>query len=217
MSRKFIQKITCPKCGQEGDFTVWSSINTMLDPEMKEKVKTREAFNFHCVACGNNTNVNYDCLYHQMEDEMMIYYASSPEETEKVYNMFRGENKVSEVLGKIQNKYLYRIVHSQNELREKIFIFDAGLDDRVIEIIKLMFTGKYQNNHPEVELDDIFFQPGKKNGLVFLSNGKPVASCEIENELYDMIFAEYVAKRPELRDDDIIINLNWALQCLREM
>ena len=38
MSKHHIEKVTCPSCHHEGDFEVWDSINTVLDPEMKEKV-----------------------------------------------------------------------------------------------------------------------------------------------------------------------------------
>ena len=37
MSKHHIEKVTCPSCHHEGDFEVWDSINTVLDPEMKEK------------------------------------------------------------------------------------------------------------------------------------------------------------------------------------
>ena len=35
MSRHHIEKVTCPSCHHEGDFELWDSINTALDPEMK--------------------------------------------------------------------------------------------------------------------------------------------------------------------------------------
>ena len=38
MSKHHIEKVTCPSCHHEGDFEVWDSINTVLDPAMKEKV-----------------------------------------------------------------------------------------------------------------------------------------------------------------------------------
>ena len=41
MSRYHIEKVTCPSCHHEGDFELWDSINTALDPEMKEKVLLR--------------------------------------------------------------------------------------------------------------------------------------------------------------------------------
>ena len=44
MSRHHIEKVTCPSCHHEGDFEVWDSINTALDPEMKEKVLNQSIF-----------------------------------------------------------------------------------------------------------------------------------------------------------------------------
>lgn len=38
------ETIICPKCGQESEFTIWRSINTMLDPEMKKVVRDKSAF-----------------------------------------------------------------------------------------------------------------------------------------------------------------------------
>ena len=48
MSKHHMGIITCPKCGKESDFMILDSINTTLDPEMKDKVRTGEAFIFQC-------------------------------------------------------------------------------------------------------------------------------------------------------------------------
>lgn len=217
MSRHSVEKITCPKCGKESDFMVWSSINTVLDPEMYEKVRNGEAFAFHCPECGHAAGVDYGCLYHQMDDEMMIYYVPNPDGAEEAYNMFRGDSKVSELMGKMQENYLYRIVQSKNELKEKLYIFDAGLDDRAIEIIKVFYAQKMQEDNPEVSVDEIRFDAGENDEivLVFIAGGKPIASCEIGREFYDIIMKEYIAGMPDIRKDEIIINWDWALNVFR--
>ena len=217
MSRHSVEKITCPKCGKESDFMIWSSINTVLDPEMYEKVRTGEAFAFRCPDCGNVAGVDYGCLYHQMNDEMMIYYVPNPDAVEETYNMFRGDNKVSELLGEAQKNYLYRIVQSKNEFREKLYIFDAVLDDRAIEIIKVFYAHKIQEDNPDIEFDEIRFESGENAdiGLVFIASGKPVASCEIGRDFYDIIMKEYIAEMPDIREDEIIINWDWALNIFR--
>lgn len=215
MSQKSIKKITCPDCGQEADFTVWRSINTMLDPEMKEKVRTREAFSFRCPECGKVVNVDYGFLYHQMEDEMMIYYVSGEEDVEQVYDMFRGNGKMAEITEGMPSDYLYRIVRSQNELWEKLAIFDAGLDDRVIELAKLFYAGKYFSEHPEAESDVVYFRPEEME-LAFFREGKPVATGSMSKDFYDMVAGEYIAGRLALREDDIIIDMDWAYNVIRE-
>ena len=108
---------------------------------------------------------------------------------------------------------MYRIVQSKNEFREKLYIFDAGLDDRAIEIIKVFYTQKMQKDTPEIGFDEVRFESGENDeiGLVFIAGGKPVASCEIGCEFYDIIMKEYIAKMPDIREDEIIINWDWAL------
>lgn len=46
MSSQKSEKITCPGCGKEHDFEMWNSLNTMLDPDMKEKLLSKEMFQF---------------------------------------------------------------------------------------------------------------------------------------------------------------------------
>ena len=48
MSKHHVEKITCPHCHKESDFILWDSINTSLDPEMKAKVRSGEAFKWVC-------------------------------------------------------------------------------------------------------------------------------------------------------------------------
>ena len=89
MSRHHIEKVTCPSCHHEGDFELWASINTALDPEMKEKVLNKSIFLYTCPSCGETFRLNYPTLYHQMEDLIMIYLVSESE-VEKTYEMFYG-------------------------------------------------------------------------------------------------------------------------------
>ena len=131
MSRHHIEKVTCPSCHHEGDFELWDSINTALDPEMKERVLNQSIFLYTCPNCGETFRLNYPTLYHQMEDLIMIYLVPESE-VEKTYEMFYGENALADFR---TEKYLNRIVTSANQLVEKIKIFDAGKDDRIIEEI----------------------------------------------------------------------------------
>lgn len=131
--------------------------------------------------------------------------------------MFRGDNKVAEMMGKVQQNYLYRIVQSKNELREKLFIFDAGLDDRAIEIIKVFYAQKLQEDSLEVTIDEIRYnaEENEEIGLVFLNEGRPVASCQIGRDFYDIVVEEYTSKMPDIREDEIIIDWDWAVSVFR--
>ena len=100
MSMHETVEVTCPKCGKVSPFVIWSSINTQLDPEMKEKVRTGEAFLFTCPECGDQNSVDYGFLYHQMEDKIMIHYANSDENFEEMFKFYVDPPKSN---GKVRN------------------------------------------------------------------------------------------------------------------
>ena len=153
MSKHHIEKVTCPSCHHEGDFEVWDSINTVLDPEMKEKVLNQSIFLYTCPNCGETFRLNYPTLYHQMEDLVMIYLVPESE-VEKTYEMFYEENALADYR---TEKYLNRIVTSANQLIEKIKIFDAGKDDRIIELVKLLAADSILKNNPAIDFDELRF------------------------------------------------------------
>ena len=72
----------------------------------------------------------------------MIYLVSESEVAE-TYDLFYGEHAMADFR---TEKYLNRIVTSANEPVEKIHIFDAGKDDRIIELVKLLVANSLLEN-----------------------------------------------------------------------
>ena len=205
---------TCPKCGKDHPFVIWKSINTTLDPEMKAKVKDRSAFLFECPSCGEKTYVDYGLLYHQMEDRIMIDYAVSDESAEEFIRSLNEEDPTG-LLADIKKGYLNRIVRSQNELIEKIAIFDEGLDDRIIEVFKIYVLYKFHNENPNCEdIEILYFRDQNKNCVQVIADGKNQAVAEISAEFYEELCQEYKDKIPDIRDDGPYIDRNWALQLM---
>ena len=212
MSRHHIEKVTCPSCHHEGDFELWDSINTALNPEMKEKVLNQSIFLYACPNCGETFRLNYPTLYHQMEDLIMIYLVSESE-VEKTYEMFYGENALFDFR---TEKYLARIVTSPNQLVEKIQIFDAGKDDRIMELVKLLAADSILKNDPDKEFDELRFAVDDGTYiLVIINKGEITGAVDIDN-MYEFA-SSHCTDFKDLRDDeDIVINREWILNKLTE-
>ena len=213
MSKHHMEKITCPSCHHEGDFEVWDSINTVLDPEMKEKVLNQSIFLYTCPNCGETFRLNYPTLYHQMEDLIMIYLVSESEMAE-TYDLFYGEHTMADFR---TEKYLNRIVTSANQLVEKIQIFDAGKDDRIMELVKLLATDSILKNDPDKEFDELRFtvDDDGANILVIINKGEITGAVDIDN-MYEFA-SSHCDDFKDLRDDeDIVINQEWILNKLSE-
>ncbi len=207
--------VTCPKCNKEHSIRIWRSINTTLDPEMKAAVRDRSAFLFECPSCGEKTYMDYGFLYHQMEDRIMIHYASTDENADEIYEMLNGNDPTGMITDMRKNNYLIRIVRSQNELREKIAIFDEGLDDRIIEIFKIYILATFQEDHPDCkQIETLYFRDGEKNLIQILADGESYGVSEIPDKFYKELCEEYRGKIPDIRKDGPYIDRQWALETM---
>lgn len=216
MSDSYIDKIVCPECGKEGEFTYWSNINTYNEPVMKSMVRTGAAFMYTCPECGNTSIVDFPFIYHQMEDHMMIYYTQG-KDTKEAEDYFAHQDEKFEELKVGGEMYLNRVVTTLDSFLEKLKIFDAGLDDRVIEMIKLSIGGILIQQNPDVSWDDILFTYGPEGQqlLSFMQDGVAVCSLEISEELYNSIWTAYSGKWPALRQSGPVIDRSWALSQIK--
>lgn len=220
MSMERNVKITCPKCNKESDFTVWDSINIQLDPEMKDKVLSREAFMFKCPECGENTQVFYSTLYHDMEKKMMIYLLPDDEKAIKEAAAFMSDTEKYPGgldMSVIAGEYSNRIVTSINELQEKIHIADAGYDDRVIEIIKMFYLGMMAEQTPDKKVDAILFDREKEgtDRIIFIEGGNVFASAPVTREFYDDVLTNFKDKIDSNPNEYFIYDFIWARGLLK--
>ena len=228
MTVKHSQSITCLSCKKASGFDFYGSINTMLDPTLKQRVKNFDIFKFICPHCGSEQFVAYSFLYHQMEDKLMIYCCQDEEEIAKVRELYAGDFTTA-VDDKGRERaidtsgYRRRIVIGADNLVEKIRVFDAGLDDRLIEIYKIMLYGQMQPQLAEMpggdDVDAVFVdeQLDGSLDLVFVANGQAVGSVPFSQEVYDIIEKKYSDAVSHLADAEPVIDQDWAFDFLAKV
>lgn len=150
MSKCSKEQVTCPRCHYDSPMTVWNSINADLDPELKEKLLDGELYHWKCEVCGLEIDVPFGTLYHDMEHKFMLFFSPCDED----------ENKYQEIEVLIPSgmgfkDYIFRSVFGMNELREKISILEAGLNDIAVERMK--FFLKLDNTDGLYQEDALFF------------------------------------------------------------
>lgn len=124
--------LDCPNCRETQDVQVWASVNVTVDPQLKEPLFDRTLNSISCV-CGHTTEVAHDLLYHDMDLRFQVWLRyPEPDGTITL------AAPILEAAQTIMDDYTFRVVRSRNQLIEKIQIFDDGLDDRVIELLKFM-------------------------------------------------------------------------------
>lgn len=110
----------CSKCGHSYESEAYQSVNVQDNPELKQKVVSGALFMHSCPVCGNIQLARYPFLYHDPSEHLLICLSEQ-------------ELSVDGLEG-----YTARRVTAVGDLIEKIKIFDAGLDDVIIELCKFV-------------------------------------------------------------------------------
>ena len=201
----------CPSCGLPIELTVYKSINAASDAKMRDRVVTTEIFDQLCPECGAKFKVAYDMLYHEPDRGYMIYLLPNGDEGNDVFDM--GDEVDTDVI----NGYALRIVNNINSLKEKILIFEDGLDDRVVEFCKVYFTINYTKEHPDTEIKEVFYTAfdGDNDAMEFCffdGEGNPFG-VRLPVYVYKNLFEDF-KKSSAFDTNERYINSAWAIKAL---
>ncbi len=146
MANVVVKKIACPKCSEATDAKLFMSINATNEPTLRGDVLDEKLLKWRCSACGYEARLTYPLLYNDMKNRFMVYLIPEADrfqledvELEQKYERLKGIRK--------------RLAPDFNVFKEKVFIFESGLDDMAVEITKLVISEivakKYGIKHVE--------------------------------------------------------------------
>ena len=72
MSMSQQESVACPSCAETFDVTVWASLNSNMDPDAAEQLRTGRLFEAVCPHCGETFQLNYPILFHDMTQGVMV-------------------------------------------------------------------------------------------------------------------------------------------------
>lgn len=215
MSREHPETVKCPNCGAELNMIVWESLNAEISPEANEQLLAGSLFTAACEKCGKSFNLDYPILYHNMTHRVMIQYVQTRDQMDSyLRSMKDAAEKTNKMFPKDKplENYTQRIVTSQNALREKAIIFSRGLDDRIIEMIKVIYLSEFQKDRPTEKFRNLYFWADPDGSCSFqylMENGK-TASAAMQQELYDIIRKDFIGVAEKKSKDCFVIDWKWA-------
>jgi hypothetical protein len=170
MSRTQTTEIECPRCKVRTPWVHHASVNVAQDPALRLKLLDQSFYRFTCPGCDLAVPVLSPLLYHDMKRQLMVQLA--PEgcgfDGEAVDGPQRAMGPaVWDTVAAITT----RVVKTPNALNEKIKVFEAGLDDRAIECLKMRLLVQ----HAAQFRGELFFNEVRADGalaFVQLVDGK---------------------------------------------
>jgi hypothetical protein len=202
-TRKTIVK-TCPSCGAFFNAEAYEVINATLDTALRDEVIWGRIFDFTCPSCTHHFRSPYSMAYKEMEKEYIIFLEldeDARDEDERISKSRITEDQIAETR-ELFPTYRIRVVHDMMDLIEKIHIFSAGLNDKIVTYlghkIKDDITVKMKNAKPPIRVykalfDSIKGKAGELNFGLLSSSPKPIFVTTPTRDY------EYLLKKSPLR------------------
>lgn len=214
MANVVVKKISCPKCSECTEAKLYMSINATNEPTLRADVLDERLFKFRCQACGYEARLTYPVLYNDMRNRFMVYLIPEVDrfqledvELEQKYERLQGVRK--------------RLASDFNSFKEKVFIFESGLDDMAVEITKLviseMVAKKYGIAHVEEGYLSMYDREKNTMGFTFFvgENCEPyVQSARLEIYGKAVTIVSEMAIKDRKLPGFIKIDREWAQNVL---
>ena len=201
MSKFRIEPMVCPQCEQRDTLRLWEEINAKEDVTAKSRLLDGSLFEYRCKKCGYSTGVAYNCIYKDDEKHFIVYFAADGDNEGMKAAMDRIEEDANKMaVAGLKYNVRRRIVNDANTMREKVIIFEAGLDDRIIELMKILYVSAIRENRPEIAVVGCFFciVDGQWRMEMLTADGRAFG-LDVQRELYGEFEKEYEALLSENR------------------
>lgn len=196
--------VNCPACFEDGNFSIYSAIDPVQDPQLKEGIFNREIFKFRCPNCGEEILVAYDCTYTDPENKYIVALLSN-------------DSQKSDSNLKVEGHTL-RIVHSINEFVEKIALVEDKIDDKVVELYKIMLEDQFEDERHGSKILGIYYggRNFEDNTLLFFIITENAENCRanLSMQTYDAIANQFKESAEKFADVSEVNRL-WAIGALQ--
>jgi hypothetical protein len=187
MSLSEDQPIACPSCGKPSSFRIQRSVDAARDPELVLALLDGRLFSFTCPSCAHRARVVHPelCFVDPPRDLVVQLDAAGRFDLAAAAAAWRPLPKTT------------RLVRDGNALVEKVRIAQAGLDDRVVEAMKLLARASLG---PQAEGKRMLFEDAHLSGdagrlrFTLLGRDGSVAGLGLPRATYDQLAADLGAR-----------------------
>jgi hypothetical protein len=196
--------VVCPGCGTTHECKLVQSINARTAPDDKQRLLAGELNTCAC-ACGRRMQLAATVVFHDPDADVLYQVCLGAE----------AEVAEAEVLMRsVGGAGARRIVPSLNALVEKVKLLDAGLDDRAIEMTKVLLLAS--RPQPDLDLVLLFDAVDRAAGVIqWLLFELPAQPAPVRLASPVVAYERLVERAGRARG--MRIDRAWAVEAVRAM
>ncbi len=202
------QAIECPACHETGTHKIPAIADISADPKLRNSLLDGTFFEWTCPGCSRRFFVDQVFLCCNSESEYCVYLVPGHKEASlPIPTVYK-----SKCTGTL------RVTDTYVDFAEKLRIFDAKLDDRVIEAMKAVYATVCQQTGQDTVYNMIFeeIRPDGKLGFTVLLKDDDV-SIDIPAEAYAHAKADFDELLPKGSADVFLkVSQQWLARALNE-
>ena len=210
MLYRTIDKIICPYCSNQQNMTFWTVVNADENTRIRKKILDGTFFEQTCKSCGEIHYVTYPMLYQDDTNRFMLYHTSGILEISTAQQAIEKRRNIISA----RNDYRIRIVTSPNELREKTRIFEKNLDDRVIEIIKVLVLERLSEQKLAGHIDEILCWICDNGDMDIDVLADTTGALTLEKDFYNYVESKTKILLNSQEPNPSEVNLDFAIDFL---
>jgi predicted RNA-binding Zn-ribbon protein involved in translation (DUF1610 family) len=198
----------CPGCGATVKHQAWTLVNARKSPELIERLLAGTLFEFACPECGYSASLRSPCLYLDPEHGACVYLVVNEDMAQRAAGMFTELDGEDSAIGRSEK----RIVFDRQDLRGVAVTLANGLDDRVVEILKMAVAGTARQQggvapDGDCEVDLVGTED---DNLLFSveADGKSLTAA-LPRGAYDL-YADALARSSMAGEQPLVVDWAWA-------
>ena len=197
-------QMPCPHCQHVQDFEVLLLVTGDMEPPLRDRIISGDWATFSCQKCQKQERILYPTLYEDRVRKVRIHY--QPDETEAAQLLKQLPETVASY-GPDYVDYQVRLVTNPLDFMEKVAIFTAGYDDRIMEAVKQAL--KQADSLPNDLVDLYFGLNPEGDKLFYLYTPSGLLGLDFDEALYQQI----AERAPEFGQDQVfVVNQEWLAQ-----
>ena len=197
-------QMPCPHCQHVQDFEVLLLVTGDMEPPLRDRIISGDWATFSCQKCQKQERTLPPTLYEDRVRKVRIHY--QPDETEAAQLLKQLPETVASY-GPDYVDYQVRLVTNPLDFMEKVAIFTAGYDDRIMEAVKQAL--KQADSLPNDLVDLYFGLNPEGDKLFYLYTPSGLLGLDFDEALYQQI----AERAPEFGQDQVfVVDQEWLAQ-----
>lgn len=190
--------VSCPFCGNENKINTYDVIRPK-DEAFSEIMNGHLTF-FKCPNCEKLSPIIKNFIYLDEGKKFVILHKNN-------------EKEFVDLSGFEDKDYLIRIVSNIYELREKIILFNHGLNDRIVELMKVLYKYEVEADIKIDWVERMYIEEDDFNiKLSLIMAGGNKRSYKFNYDIYNRMEELAYNVCNCIDKDEKVIDYNWAIE-----